>query len=149
MRSPYVSYILPTRSRPNITTVAIQKDIYEKVKKVAELKGRTIQDYINETLLMNVERDEFLKIFAPYLSLEHASNNTIFLHDEKLNETILIKLKYYEDKSYDCNVDVFCEHDQSDECLHVRFALALPELMQLNLKRTKLKLDGKIKRQNE
>ncbi len=116
------------------------------VKQTAEQKGKTIQNYINETLLMNVERDKFLKVFAPYLSLEHASDNTIFLHDDKLDKTVLIKLKFQDNNSFDSSVQVFCETDDSLECVHVRFAMALPELMQLNLKRSKKHVDGgKIK----
>lgn len=131
-----------TRLSNNIATVAIHKEIYNKVKLIAEEKGKTIQDYINETLLMNVEKDQFLKIFAPYLSLEHVSDNTIFLYDAKKDQTILIKIKYREANSYDDEVEVHCENDKSDECMHVRFALALPELMKLNLKRSKRKLQG-------
>jgi len=126
-------------------TVAIFEPVYEKVKLAAEQKGKTLQDYVNETLLMNVERDGFLKVFAPYLSLEYVTNNTIFLHDDKVNKTITIKLRYQDNDSFDDAVQVFCETDNSLECLHVRFAMALPELMQLNLKRSKKHVDGKIK----
>lgn len=123
----------PIRNRQNITTVAIQKAIYERVKVAAESRGMSIQNYINETLLMNVERDEFLKAFAPCLSLEYLANNTIFLHDSKQNKTITIKLRYHGDDSYADGVELFCEQDESIDCLHVRFTMALPELMQLNL----------------
>jgi len=118
-------------------TVAIFESVYEKVKLAAEQKDKTLQDYVNETLLMNVERDEFLKVFAPNLSLEYVANNTIFLHDEKQNKTITIKLRYHENNSCDDGFEIFCEQDESIECLHVRFTMALPELIKLNLKKSK------------
>ncbi|KAA2281224.1 hypothetical protein [Candidatus Nitrosocosmicus sp. SS] len=122
--------------------MAIFESVYQKIKLAAEQKGKTLQDYVNETLLMNVERDEFLKIFAPNLSLEYVANNTIFLHDEKQNKTITIKLRYHEDSSCDDGFEIFCEQDESIECLHVRFTMALPELIKLNLKRSKQRLEG-------
>jgi hypothetical protein len=42
---------------------------------------------------------------------------------------------------YDSSVDVYCENEEADECLHVSSTLALPELRQLIHKRTMKKLD--------
>lgn len=110
--------------------------VYEKVKLAAEQHGKTIQDYVNESLLMNVERDDFLNNFAPYLSLEYEGKNTIFLHDEKNNKTVSIKLRYQEDNTSDERIEVYCEQDNSKECLHARYAMALPELIHLNLRKS-------------
>jgi len=46
-------------------TVAIEEATYQKVKNKAKEKGLTLVDYVNETLLLNVEKDNFLKNYAP------------------------------------------------------------------------------------
>lgn len=114
-------------------TVAIFAPVYEKVKEVADQRQTKIQDYINDTLLMNVDKDVFLKGYAPQLSLEHVSENSIFLFDSELDCTVIIKVKNqkYEDLNIQGLFTVFCETCKSDSCIHVRFAIGLPEIARI------------------
>lgn len=113
-------------------SVAIFAPVYEKVKEASERKGKTVTDYVNETLMMNVERDNFLKLFAPHLSFEYASEYSIFIKDSTIDKTAIIKIKWHkvEDlKKTGCYV--YCETDDSDSCCHVKYALLLPDILKI------------------
>ncbi len=108
-------------------TVAIEQTIYTKAKAKAEEKGLTLQDYVNETLLLNVEKDEFLKRYAPYLE-KITVGQTLVLRDHKINKIIEVFLK---------NNTLYCSHDESGDCMHIHFALAIPEIAKLKFKGAK------------
>ena len=63
-------------------TVAIEEATYQKVKNKAKEKGLTLVDYVNETLLLNVEKDNFLKNYAPYIE-KISVGETLVLRDHK------------------------------------------------------------------
>lgn len=108
-------------------TVAIEEVIYSKAKAKAEEKGLTLQDYVNETVLLNVEKDEFLKRYAPYIEKINVGQ-TLVLRDHKINKVIEIFLK---------NNTLYCSHDESGDCMHIHFALAIPEIAKLKFKGSK------------
>ncbi len=107
-------------------TVAIEEATYQKVKNKAKEKGLTLVDYVNETLLLNVEKDNFLKNYAPYIE-KISVGETLVLRDHKTGKLAEVYLK---------NNKMFCNQDEADDCIHIHFALALPELALLK-KRTR------------
>lgn len=108
-------------------TVAIQEQIYSKAKAKAEEKGMTLLEYVNETLLLNVEKDDFLKGYAPYIEKINVGQ-TLVLRDHKVNKLVEVFLK---------NNILYCSLDESGDCMHIHFALAIPEIARLKFKSTK------------
>lgn len=111
--------------RPNIVPVDIEKPLYEKISKIAFARNIPIKKYVNEMLMMNLEKDEFLKFYAPYLSKVGLQDNILLLKDSKSNIYVEISLK---------NNTLFCSAHESTDCIHVHFALALPEIVKLKIK---------------
>lgn len=111
--------------RKNRQMVKIESTIYERAKKKAADKGVTLQNYVNETLLLNIEKDDFLKDYAPHLYLAAKDDMSLFIRDEKKNRTAEIVIK---DKELICYL---CEQN---DCEHVHFALALPEIALFSFK---------------
>ena len=109
-------------------TVMVRQQIYEKIRKKAEEKKVTLVDYVNEMLLLNVEKDDFLKEYAPYLNKIAIDEDTVILRDEKIKK--IVEIVYKNDK-FSCSVD------EKNDCIHIHFVLALPEI-------TKLRSTGKI-----
>lgn len=105
-------------------TVAIEDAIYSRAKARAEARGMTLQDYVNETLLFNIEKDDFLRKYAPYIETV-AVAGTIVLRDHKIGKVAEIYLK---------NGTLYCSHDESNDCMHIHFALAMPEVAKLKAK---------------
>jgi len=106
----------------------VRQQIYEKIQKKAEEKKITLVDYVNDMLLLNVEKDDFLKEYAPFLNKIAVDGDTVILRDEKLKKIVEI---IYKNNEFSCSV-----HEEND-CIHIHFALALPEI-------AKIKSSGKI-----
>jgi hypothetical protein len=114
------------RGGKEIITVEIFKDTYDTMKAIANKKRWSTKDYINTVLLEAIERDKFLYLYAPSLSKVGYEGNILFIRDAKLGATAEITLR---DRSLYCNV---CE---SKDCVHIHYALALPETAKLYLRR--------------
>ena len=107
-------------------TVDIARPVYQKISEIAKENNRPIKDFVNELLLMNIEKDNFLKSYAPYLSKAGSHENSLYIKDHNVNRTAEVILKDH---------TLFCILDNSKNCIHVHFALALPELGKLNIKK--------------
>lgn len=105
-------------------TVAIKDDVYEKAKIKAAEKGLTLVDYVNETILQSVEKDAFLKTYAPHIE-KISTGDTIILRDNKIKKIVEVYLK--EGKMH-------CTNDENHDCIHIHFALGLPEVGNLKKK---------------
>lgn len=105
-------------------TVAIKDDVYEKAKTKAAEKGLTLVEYVNETILQSVEKDAFLKSYAPYIE-KISTGDTIILRDNKIKKIVEVYLK--EGRMY-------CTNDEGHDCIHIHFALGLPEVGRLKKK---------------
>lgn len=104
-------------------TVAIKDEVYEKAKSKAAEKGITLVDYVNDTILYTIERELFLKNYAPNIE-KISSGDTIILRDTKIKKIVEVYLK---DGKLHCTND---EHD----CIHIHYALGLSELGKLKKK---------------
>ncbi len=114
------------RGGKEVITVEIFKETYDAMKVIATRKRWSAKDYINAVLMESIERDKFLKSYAPSLSKVGYEDNILFIRDMKLGETAEI---YLRDRSLYCNV---CE---SKDCVHIHYALALPEVAKLYIRR--------------
>jgi hypothetical protein len=114
------------RGGKEVITVEIFKETYDAMKFIATRRRWSAKDYINTVLMEAIERDKFLQSYAPSLSKVGYEDDILFIRDSKLGKTAEICLR---DRSLYCNV---CE---SKDCVHIHYALALPEVAKLYLRR--------------
>jgi hypothetical protein len=84
--------------------------------------GGFVNDLLNDIL----DKDEFLQRYAPMLSLEGYSYNCLYIKDARRRVTAEI---YRHDNKIKCTLD------NSFDCEHVHFALAIPEVAKLGLRK--------------
>jgi hypothetical protein len=114
------------RGGKEVITVEIFKETYDAMKVIATTKRWSAKDYINTVLMEAIERDKFLQSYAPSLSKVGYEDDILFIRDIKLGKTAEI---YLRDRSLYCNV---CE---CKDCVHIHYALALPEVAKLYIRR--------------
>lgn len=114
------------RGGKEVITVEIFKETYDVMKATAAKKHWNTKDYINTVLVEAIERDRFLQTYAPFLSKIGFEDNILFVRDSKLGKTAEV---YLRDRTLYCNV---CD---SKDCLHIHYALALPETAKLYLRK--------------
>lgn len=78
--------------------------------------------WLSEYILLNLEKDEFLTEYAPFLENIGITDNRITIRDSKKDK--LTDIFFKEGHPY-------CNLDESETCEHVQFAMALPELAKL------------------
>lgn len=114
-------------------TANIVDDVYQKVKALVQKRGGTFTDFVNDTLSSFIDRDRFVKLYAPHVSEDFVSNNAIYLNDSKLNKTAIVKLKEYPDTDLDnSGFYAVCEICESDSCVHVRQVLVTGSILKLS-----------------
>lgn len=102
------------------------------MKAIAQQKRWNTKEYINAVLTEVLEKDKFLRTYAPYLFKVGYNDNILFIKDGSLGKTAEVFLK---DKALYCSV---CE---SKDCVHIHYALALPEVAKLYLKKPSSSVD--------
>lgn len=112
------------RGGKEVITVEIFKETYDAMKANATKKRWNTKDYINTVLSEVLERDKFLQRYAPSLSKIGFEDNVLFIRDSKLGKTAEVYLK---DRT------LYCNNCGSKDCLHIHYALALPEVAKLYL----------------
>lgn len=117
---------LVRRGGKEVVTVEIFRETYEIMKSVAQKNRWNTKDYINSVLEGAVDRDKFLKAYMPFLSKVAYESNTLFIKDSKTKKTAEVQLR---ERMLSCNI---CE---SNDCIHIHYALALPEAAKLYLKK--------------
>jgi hypothetical protein len=118
------------RGGKEVITVEIFKETYDIMKLNAGKKHWNVKDYVNSVLLEAIERDRFLQSYAPSLSKIGYEGSILFIRDARKNETTEI---YLRERALYCNV---C--DEKD-CVHIHYALALPETAKLFLRKPERK----------
>ena len=80
--------------------------------------------WVNDLLEDVIEKDEFLKLYAPFLTVIDIIDNIIYLRDAKLKRSVEVYLKHQQ---------LYCEYDKNFNCKHIHYAFAIPEIAKLNL----------------
>jgi len=97
---------------------------YEQEKE----KNKTDMSFINwfsEYILLNLEKDEYIASYAPFLEKIGIRDNRLIIRDKKRDKLTDIFLK---------DGKFFCNLDEKNDCEHIHFALAMPELVRLKSK---------------
>lgn len=115
------------RGGKEVITVEIFKETYDVMRVKAEKKRWNTKDYINTVLIEVIEKDKFLQSYAPSLAKIGYENDILFIRDAKLSKTAEV---YLRDRALYCNI---CE---SKDCVHIHYALALPEVAKLFLRKS-------------
>jgi hypothetical protein len=107
--------------------VNVVKALREKWKKEREKNPYTNEHFggfVNELLHDILEKDEFLRHYAPFLSEEGCTRDTLYIKDFKQNK--VAEIHFNEGKLY-------CSLCDSFSCFHIQFAMATPKVAKLNI----------------
>lgn len=110
--------------KPGQRSLTVSGDVLKKLNKAYKEERKkhpslTFAGFISETALLELERRNILER-SQYLSLIGFQDNILYLKDAKnLKNIIQVYLK---------DGSLYCENDDSFNCIHVGFALALPEV---------------------
>ena len=117
--------------RGDIITVDIERSLHEKLSQSAESKNISLRKFVNEILRMSIEKNEFVHRIAPRLSPIELQPDSILLRDDSSKKTRFAQIVIRNEK-------LWCDLDDTHDCEHVRYALMLPELVNLKDKLKKL-----------
>lgn len=119
-----------TRTKINTVDI-IDQDVYEGLKREADILGMSFRKYANEQLEMRVEKEKFMRRYMPKLSKLAFDEGILFIKDKE-DATEIAKVGLSKEGL------VHCTMCKSDTCVHVMYALAMPEIGRLeHLKESK------------
>lgn len=118
------------RGGQKVVTVDIFEEHYEKIKLKAGQKGTNIKQYVNDLLGIYLEKEDFIHLIAPSLSIDSYEDNRITIKDVK--EKVLVDV-FYKDG------DLQCEKHNSNNCVHTRFIWMAPEISKMRVNGKKIK----------
>lgn len=105
-----------------LPTIAIDRPLYDKLTERAVGEKTTLIQYTNDLLMMFMERDDVMALYFPQLEKIGFHNNELLIKNNKLNQIFQV---YKKDKK------IYCENDESFDCIHTQFALSLLEIGKL------------------
>jgi hypothetical protein len=89
--------------------------------------------FANDLLEQMLRKYEWIDKYMPDYEYIGANQSALMIKDAKLDKTVYIRMKDYK---------LHCDYDNSENCAHVLFAVALPEVTRLALAEPE-KQDGK------
>lgn len=112
--------------------VEIKADVRTKLEsywKSGKSKAPDWKSLVNDLLQDIVNKEnEFLPTYVPYLSKVAFEHDTLFIRDSKLGMTSEVTLR---------SGRLYCNLEKSNDCIHIHFALALPEVSKLDLRKSR------------
>ncbi|MFN4337397.1 MAG: hypothetical protein ACK4FV_07500 [Candidatus Nitrosocaldus sp.] len=104
---------------PIILRVEEAKQIEEYIKSEKRFEGRTFSNAAKTILLEYIEFNKQLKRYGPFLKFIGAEGNLVFIYDHFIDRIVEVEVR--EKKMY-------CRHCESENCIHIGFCFAVPEL---------------------
>ena len=106
--------------------MAIKTTVWEAVESSGLVKNPiTFSAWVSQTILDVVGKDKFLKTYAPNLSLASPpSPESLIIRDKSAKGERLAEITIR-------NRKIWCSLDNSEDCDHIHFALAIPEFGRL------------------
>ena len=96
------------------------KEIYEKKKHPLLDAGiNTFTGFVNDLIWHVIEADRVLSSRAPFLSEVSMTEDGITIRDARLDRIVEVKIRKGE---------LVCDLDNSNNCIHIGFAYAIPEV---------------------
>lgn len=121
------------RGKKEIVTVDVYKENYIPLKHEAHAKRYGVAEYVNHKLQLALERERFLHSYAPHLSVDSCEGDIIVIRDDSIRGFVELRLR---DNSLQC------DHDNTTDCIHTRFAWASNEIVNFFRGAGKKKLDS-------
>ena len=112
-----------TGSKPANTIDILDQNVYEALKLEAEKIPESLRKYVNDQLEMGVEKQRFMRRYMPKLKKIAFDRGLLFIDDREDDKTAQVGLSK--------DGLVHCRLCDSDTCVHVMYALAMPELGRL------------------
>ncbi|BBE42476.1 hypothetical protein [Conexivisphaera calida] len=108
-------------------SITVSEEVYNKLVQFLEehkdeLKKqdvRSISSLVGHLVMYVIEADDILRRRAPWMRLVGFTEHGVVIEDKKIDRIVEVRL---------VNDDLFCELDQRDDCVHVGFAYAIPEV---------------------
>jgi hypothetical protein len=77
-------------------TVHLKEDVFNLLTKYIAEHGNTKENVVTQAVmdLVSGAREKFLKMYAPHLTLDHATPNTMLINDNELNKTAVVKVNW-------------------------------------------------------
>ena len=119
---------MPDLARKSLTVL---NEVHSKAfsrweqEKSEEKTNMSFIKWFSEYILLNLEKDEYIALYAPYLEKVGITDNRLTIRDTKRDKLTDVFLK---------DGKFFCNLDERNDCEHIHFALALPELARLKSK---------------
>jgi len=103
----------------NLTMAKTTHDIIRKAWD-AESDDKKLSSWALEIILQTIEKDKWLKKYAPHLSYVGTDKNGILLRDKHLKDSI-VEVTLLDNR-------LWCQVCKEKNCMHVYFTMARPEL---------------------
>lgn len=100
-------------------TITVPVVLHGRINKKAKQENKSITTYATEILASYMEVDEKLSRYAPLLEPFGFEGNVAILWDHKKGRSVDVYL--YDNK-------LQCGEDKSEDCIHVAFCQALPQV---------------------
>jgi hypothetical protein len=97
------------------------RSLYEEMVRSGKIKNKSFSKYVNDLILETIEADEALSLAAPHIEKSALVGNSVLLKDNKLGRMVEVQIQGKEK-------DLFCTYDKRNDCVHVGFSYAIPQV---------------------
>jgi hypothetical protein len=113
--------------KPGFTAVTITQQAHDKARQRYNQKvkleklSKSFSKYVNDIIIEKVEADQVLALAAPHIEKSALVGSSILLKDNKLGRMVEVQVRGKER-------DLFCMLDKRNDCVHVGFSYAIPQV---------------------
>jgi hypothetical protein len=112
---------------PGFRAITVRQELYHRLQtryraKTARTRVKpSLSGYISQLLWEVLERDDLLHRYGPVMEFREVRGNRIRVLDNRTNELIEVQAR---------DGSLSCAKDQREDCAHVGFCFATPEVFQ-------------------
>lgn len=103
----------------NLTMAKATHDIIRKAWE-QESEDKKLSSWVLEIILQAIEKEKWVKSYAPHLSYVGINKNGVLLRDRHLKDSI-VEVKLLDNR-------LWCQICREKNCMHVYFTMSRPEL---------------------
>ena len=108
------------------TVISVRQQLQKDLERVWEADrkrpgNQAFTSWMDELLQKYVEFNEDLRLYGPFLEFKDADQNMITLYDHQKNRSITVFIDGSKKRLH-------CDADKVNDCLHVGFCFAIPEV---------------------
>ena len=125
----FISLNVQMHHMKEFKTVQISLSVYNRLREELEKSKTktTLAHLIESILLEHLETSELMREYGPFLSYVSNSEDTIYINDWKQRRIAGVRVNMREDGSF----SLYCDLDNSENCVHIGFVFALPEFYKI------------------